>query len=449
MGKNVDSCVTDVIKAIIHQTGIVNSPTKKVFAEWIYQEFKDWDEEFFVRVLRKIESDYPHYYSHLNVPPEWNGNASSRFPNIDSEVEPQIEVKETESKDANYENYPLDNPLKTEKGEPRTRNDIDAFLSEHPEWITFGDDEIVYHKLINGKQIFGTLYNNYEIVDLPVNGLSIPFYAIEKSIIRKENDNTAIFIAERGDQISFQMNSNLIRSFDSLSKDEQEKRCHKNEMGLECILFPTDEFLNYDKNLFKSLLEEKRNGFVLCPRCRNLEKGSTLNNKESLLCPSCNYRIVSYNIITKPEKNKSASIRNGTKRQKRLLAIYLKHNKGLSAQQRDKKDHLDYTLLNNGEVDHYLEIKERTNTLNAFQETRVTLGKMLKGQELYRTTGKPTYILIKFLDCWTRYKVIPDKNYRLDKFKWRRSDHPDERMYYVDIPITELEILGWKDDLEI
>lgn len=191
-----------------------------------------------------------------------------------------------------------------------------------------------------------------------------------------------------------------------------------------------------------------RDAGVVCSRCSQHIAHPPLKERERVQC-TCGYTIVALNIPKTNERNKQSTIRHGTKRQKILLDVYMRYHPALTARDRPAHDSLDYTILQNGAIDHYLEIKERTNTLNAFATTRVTLHKMEVAQRLHQKTGKLSYILVKFIDCWTLYRVDPTRDYKKAAVVWGRNDRQHEKMMYADIPITELEVLDWNDLLEL
>lgn len=197
-----------------------------------------------------------------------------------------------------------------------------------------------------------------------------------------------------------------------------------------------------------TLVTNAGSSLVICPRCCATTPHPPLKQKERLQC-SCGYTIFALDLPVADEKDKQATIQMGTARQKTLLDVYLRHTPSCTAHERSASDSLDYTIMKNGGVDHYLEIKERTNTLNTFPTTRITLHKMEVAQRLFRKTEKETYILIKFIDCWARYRVDPNRNYTEGAILWGRNDRPTERMQYVDIPLTDLTILDWDELLEL
>jgi hypothetical protein len=102
-------------------------------------------------------------------------------------------------------------------------------------------------------------------------------------------------------------------------------------------------------------------------------------------------------------------------------------------------------LDDNGVVRSYFEIKERSNTLNAYRVTKFPYAKIEAAQVLYKDTGLAVHFVLVFADCWTRHVFEPDRTYEkgLAPFapSYRPSQRSSARQIPVHIPVESLEVI--------
>ncbi|MBA7620947.1 hypothetical protein ES703_28303 [subsurface metagenome] len=152
----------------------------------------------------------------------------------------------------------------------------------------------------------------------------------------------------------------------------------------------------------------------------------------------------------KRERSQLATVEEGEAREKILADIYIQYEDGTRTERRELADDIDRNVYDeNGEIIYYLEIKERSNSLNAYYDTQFPYAKIESGKKLIGGTGLSVYIVLKFIDCWARHRIVQDQEYRKgDKpfapqyRPWQRSK---ERQIPVMIPVESLEILPWRN----
>lgn len=162
---------------------------------------------------------------------------------------------------------------------------------------------------------------------------------------------------------------------------------------------------------------------LICPYCGLIDSNieTPENTKKAMLlckCAKCAKEVYCIPTRTRYEKSQISSVTRGEEREEYLSKIYLKYENGAFARKRSRDSDIDREVVNtSNEVIYYLEIKERTNSLNAYRITMFPYAKISEALELTRTYNLPVYIVLKFLDCWTRLKI--DVNNIYDK-----SDKP-------------------------
>ena len=97
-----------------------------------------------------------------------------------------------------------------------------------------------------------------------------------------------------------------------------------------------------------------------------------------------------------------------------------------------------------------MEIKERSNSINAYKMTQFPYAKIDTGKRLMKEEGLPVYIVLKFTDCWAQLTLDANKSYR----KGSQPFAPRNRQYHQyqqrQVPVmldveSDLEILEIRD----
>lgn len=190
---------------------------------------------------------------------------------------------------------------------------------------------------------------------------------------------------------------------------------------------------------------------MICPNCARRDRSVILpqitSEKKFLKkCKFCGYEV--YLIPPKtamyPETSREHTVRDGEAKEEELMNIYLRYYEGDYHKKREKYADIDRKVCDaEGNVLYYMEVKNRSNSINAFKETAFPFRKVISAKELITKTGKSVYILLKFADCWTRHRFRLNKRYKKTDVKMRRSDRESEGQYWALLDVEEdLEILS-------
>ena len=195
---------------------------------------------------------------------------------------------------------------------------------------------------------------------------------------------------------------------------------------------------------------------MICPYCGSVDHKIptpelTRTNTRVLLgkC-ECGKEVWAIPTQKKGERSQLETVGNGEAREEVLAKTYLKHESGARSEQRGTADDIDRNVYDEKDNEiYYLEIKERSNSLNAYRDTQFPYAKIDSAKILIEEKGLPVYIVLKFIDCWARHQVIIEREYEKGKQPfapryrpWQRSK---ERQVPVMIPVESLEILAWRD----
>ena len=195
---------------------------------------------------------------------------------------------------------------------------------------------------------------------------------------------------------------------------------------------------------------------MICPNCGFVDKKikvPELTREPKILgkCEKCNCIVYCIPTQKRNEISQIETVRNGEAREERLSKICIKHLGGKTSRKRPSSSDIDRDVLDeNGQIMYYLEIKERPNTKNAYKETQFPYAKIEEAKRLIKKTGKPVFIVLKFVDCWARIKVDPNKKYKKGKVpfapRYRPWQRVKKRQIPVKIDVEELEILNIKEE---
>lgn len=197
---------------------------------------------------------------------------------------------------------------------------------------------------------------------------------------------------------------------------------------------------------------------MICPSCgfidKNIDIPNTSKDKSSLgICKECNTKIFCIPARKRGEGSQIETVNLGEEREERLVNIYLKYYEGYTSQKRPASADIDREIFDeSGNLIYYLEIKERSNTINAYRETKFPYAKIDEAKRLVKETGKPVLIVLKFADCWARLNVKQDKHYKKGEKpfwpRYRPHQRTKPRQIPVLIQVEELEILKIKEECQ-
>jgi len=194
---------------------------------------------------------------------------------------------------------------------------------------------------------------------------------------------------------------------------------------------------------------------MICPKCgfvntsiptpNRIKEATKLGN-----CQKCSRVIFAQPTTKRTESSQIETVQHGESREDILLPIYLKYHPGCTSKKRKSADDIDREILNeSNKIIHFMEIKERSNTLNAYRNTQFPYAKIETAERLYKEFELPIYFIIKFTDCWTRHTYSPTLEYRKgDKPfapRYRPWQNSKSRQIPVMIDVETLEILPWRE----
>lgn len=197
---------------------------------------------------------------------------------------------------------------------------------------------------------------------------------------------------------------------------------------------------------------------LICPKCGYVDKSVsvpeiTKQPKRLSYCKKCEQEIFCIPSQKKEENFKIETVSRGEMREEQLIRVYLKYEPGYKSWKRPRTSDIDRNILDKeGNIAYYLEIKERSNTINAYRETKFPYAKIEEGKRLIRETAKPVFIILKFIDCWARITIDLKKEYKKGDRpfapNYRPSQRYSEKQIPVEIFVEELEILDVRDECQ-
>lgn len=195
---------------------------------------------------------------------------------------------------------------------------------------------------------------------------------------------------------------------------------------------------------------------MICPACGYIDKNIDIpdTSKEKFflgICKECDTKIFCIPAQKRREESQIETVKLGEEREEKLVKVYLKYYDGTTSQKRPASSDIDSEIFDeSGNLICYLEIKERSNTINAYRETKFPYAKIDEAKRLIKETGKPVLIVLKFADCWARLKVEQDRYYKKGKKPFAPRYRPHQRIKERQIPVLiqveELEILRIKEE---
>ncbi len=196
---------------------------------------------------------------------------------------------------------------------------------------------------------------------------------------------------------------------------------------------------------------------MICPYCghvdeeRTIPKITTKGTTRSLgNCPECGTEVWAYPTNKSSEPSPLATVRQGERREVALADAYVDYEGGSNHESRGRAADIDREVFDSdGNLLYFLEIKERSCSLNGYRNTKFPYAKINAGVELTEEYGVPVHVVLKFVDCWAREFITVESEYERgdDPFfpEYRPSQAHSDRQVPVEIPVTELDILRLRD----
>lgn len=159
---------------------------------------------------------------------------------------------------------------------------------------------------------------------------------------------------------------------------------------------------------------------MICPKCGKIDRavavpestpwGATIKLGK---CLECGIDVFAVPTQRAGERSQLDTVATGERREVILADIYVQHlGGGFSHRSRSAAADIDRIIYDqDGLIHHYLEIKERTCSLNAYRMTQFPYAKIEEAAELHRLKGKPVRFLLKFIDSWAYFDFDPDEKY--------------------------------------
>ena len=190
---------------------------------------------------------------------------------------------------------------------------------------------------------------------------------------------------------------------------------------------------------------------MICPNCGHttdtIDVPKLSHEAEELgKCTQCSETVVAAGTTRNWEHSKLSTVRQGNQREEVLVDEMLKFYEGADHEDRGTFEDIDRAILDeNGDVLYFVEIKERTCTLNGYRNTKFPYAKIESAKELSAEYNVPVYIVLKFRDSWARLKVDDDEDYSKGENpfapNYRPSQEDKERQVPVEYPVEQLEVM--------
>jgi len=189
---------------------------------------------------------------------------------------------------------------------------------------------------------------------------------------------------------------------------------------------------------------------MICPKCGFKDKSIptpeiTRSSRMLGTCKSCNHEIWAMGTTKTGERSQAETVAQGEEREVLLANIYVKHFGYAKHEKSDENDIDRIAFDSNGEPLCYFEIKERSNSLNAYKDTKFPFAKIDAGIDIIKNRKIPVFIVLKFTDGWAQHKVSTTKAYR----KGNAPFAPKYRPYQNSLPRQVPVMLDVEEDFEI
>ena len=191
---------------------------------------------------------------------------------------------------------------------------------------------------------------------------------------------------------------------------------------------------------------------MLCPYCGEVDRSVSNPNvsrgdREILTdCSNCAETVHAVGTVDEAEESPIATVREYEKVEDWAVDLYVQREMPEGSSHKDRQTDIDRKILGpESELDHFLEFKNRSCSLNAYEDTMFRDRKLFEAQELHSEHNVAVRFLFRFLDCWAVHDYQPDLDYDI------RGMPRGDRGQYEDhalVPVDQLQVLGWQEDLQ-
>jgi hypothetical protein len=200
---------------------------------------------------------------------------------------------------------------------------------------------------------------------------------------------------------------------------------------------------------------------MICPYCGTVDDDTPTPTKTSKGttealgdCPDCRRTVWAYPTGKSSEASQLATVRAGETREVALADAYVDYAGGATHEDRGRTADIDRRVVDeDGDLLYFLEIKERSCSLNGYRKTMFPYAKIEAAERLIDEHDAPVHVVLKFLDCWARDVVDPDRDYESGDEPffpgYRPSQATSDRQVPVRIPVEDLEVLSLRDGCEV
>lgn len=187
---------------------------------------------------------------------------------------------------------------------------------------------------------------------------------------------------------------------------------------------------------------------MICPYCGYRDPSVEIPEKASQVddhladCPECAEPVYATHDFSKVVRGSQArAVDRGELSEEEVADLYIENEMSSGYSHEQATRDIDLKIVDEfGDIDHFLEIKTRNATLNAYAETVFRDLKIEEARRLAEEYDAPSYILIKFEDCLTIHHLDPDREYDIGPFKRWDRDGPKPHVF---LPVEELRLLEW------
>ncbi|WP_336021847.1 hypothetical protein [Halobellus salinisoli] len=187
---------------------------------------------------------------------------------------------------------------------------------------------------------------------------------------------------------------------------------------------------------------------MICPYCGTRDDSVEVPQKASHVddhladCSACGEPVYATHDFDKVVRGSQAkAVSRGETSEAELADRYVERELPSGAHHEQATRDIDLKIFDeNGALDHFLEIKTRNATLNAYAETVFRDLKVEEARTLAEEYGVPSHILIAFEDCVTIHHLDPDGEYDIGPFERWDRDGPKPHVF---LPVEQLRVLDW------
>ena len=191
---------------------------------------------------------------------------------------------------------------------------------------------------------------------------------------------------------------------------------------------------------------------MICPYCGTVDNSLSNPNvsrgdREVLAdCSNCGETIHAVGTTDEDEESPIATVHEYEDVEEWAVDLYVERELPRGASHEDRPTDIDRGIYGpDGDLDHFLEYKNRTCSINAYEDTMFRDRKLHEAAELHAEHGVPVKFLIRFLDCWAIHEYEPDREYEIrGMYRSDRSQYEDHAL----VPVEDFRVLGWQNHLQ-